>query len=106
MATRILSAALVACLAGFAAAAPASADSTYESNCSRDKWSKVYKCWSEYDSPYSHSTTDCYGGHCDTRTESKPQPKIVIPEPPRPYTPPTAVRDPYTGVEVMRGMSR
>jgi len=78
MAYRILTAALVACLAGFAAA-PASADSTYESNCSRDKWSKVYKCWSEYDSPYSHSTTDCSGGNCYTVSRSKPQPKA--PEP-------------------------
>jgi len=75
MAPRILSSlALLACLAGITAA-PASADSTYERNCSRDSWSHVYRCWSEYDSPYSNSSTYCSGGHCDTKTIWKPQPK-------------------------------
>jgi len=87
MATRILSAALIACLAGLAAA-PASADSTYERRCSRDKWSGVYKCWSEYDSQYSHSSTDCSGGHCYTKTESKPQPAPRIPDA-NPHGPPS-----------------
>jgi|KBSMisStaDraftv2_1062788.scaffolds.fasta_scaffold94830_2 hypothetical protein len=76
MAPRILSLALLACLAGLAAA-PAYADSvaTYERQCSRDKWSGVYRCWADYNSPYSSSSTYCSGGHCDTTVRLKAQPK-------------------------------
>jgi hypothetical protein len=114
MASRILSLALLACLAG-GAIAPASAETTTatsETRCSRDKWSGVYRCHSEYDSPYSNITRHCTSGgpngrHCETDVRLKPQPTPRVPDPP--YAPPplpTVERDPTTGVAVMRGLPR
>jgi len=81
MAYRILSVAILACLAGLAAA-PASAQSTYESRCSRDKWSGVYRCWADYSSPYSSSSTYCTSGRdgvrCDTSSGPKWQPPAHV----------------------------
>jgi hypothetical protein len=95
MAYRILSAAIVACLAGLAVV-PASAQTTATSqtHCARDKWTRAYNCRHEYDSRYSNTTTWCTSGrrgrHCETETISKTVPKLgVAPDPaPRPYTPP------------------
>ena len=111
MASRILSLALLACLAG-GAIAPASAETTTatsETRCSRDKWSGVYRCHSEYDSPYSNITgiAPPGGRHCETDVKLKPQPTPRLPDPP--YAPPprpTVERDPTTGVAVMRGLPR
>jgi hypothetical protein len=108
MAYRILSAAIVACLATAGASAQTTT-ATSETRCSRDAWTHVYHCRSEYDSPYSNTTTYCASGRggasCDTETVRKPQPKVRLPDPP--YVPPpqpTAERDPRYGVQVMRGM--
>jgi hypothetical protein len=84
MAYRILSAAIVACLAGLAAAdASAQTTSTYHSGCSRDKWTGAYNCRAEYDSPYSNTTTYCTSGRngrsCETETVRKPQPRRAEP---------------------------
>jgi len=78
MAYRTLSALFFAALV---AAAPAYADSvaTYERQCSRDKWSKVYSCWADYNSPYSSSSTYCSGGRCDTTVRIKEQPRPPAP---------------------------
>jgi hypothetical protein len=42
--------------------------------------------------------------HTDVEVRLPPRPRPIVIEPPRPVLPPTAQRDPGTGVVVMRGM--
>ena len=103
MVCRILPMALLACLAGLAAA-PASAEtstSTSLTRCYRDDRG-LYQCQYHYDSPTFQTLTRCASGlrgsKCITDSETKAAPA--------PTPEPTVERDPGTGVLIMRGMPR